>query len=57
MSTPEDDQEIDEYVVFMRTLPHPVNLGWHGASNTIVESVNGTDVKNLKHLDGFNRRQ
>ena len=48
--TPEDDQEIDEYVVLMRTLPHPVNLGWHGASNTIVESVNGQDIKNLKHL-------
>ena len=49
-SSESDDHDKEEIVVLIRTLPHRVNLGWHGAGNLVVEAVNDTPVKSLKHL-------
>lgn len=41
----------DEEVVFLvRVLPSEVNYGYHGMANWIVESVNGEEIRNIRHL-------
>lgn len=40
----------NEDVVFYRKLPHPINSHTDFYLNMVVETFNGTKVKNLKHL-------
>lgn len=47
---PEEDDLREEIVVLMRVLPHQVNLGWHSASNLVVDAVDGVSVQSLAHL-------
>ncbi len=47
---PDAEDLRDEIVVLMRVLPHQVNLGWHGTSNLVIDTVNGTTVQSLRHM-------
>jgi len=41
-------QEKNEIVVLLNILPDDINVGYHGISNEIIETVNGTDIKSFK---------
>lgn len=43
-------EEIDEHVIALRVLAADVNQGYHNESNWFIEAVDGTKVKNLRHL-------
>lgn len=46
-----------EAVVALQVLPADVNLGYHDVRNWIVESVNGTAVRDFSHFTGLLRYQ
>jgi len=46
-----------EAVVALQVLPADVNLGYHDVRNWIVESVNGTAIRDFAHFSGLLRYQ
>lgn len=46
-----------EAVVALQVLPADVNLGYHDVRNWIVESVNGTDIRDFSHFTSLLRYQ
>ena len=46
-----------EAVVALQVLPADVNLGYHNVRNWIVESVNGTDIRDFSHFISLLRYQ
>lgn len=42
---------VDEIVVFLMALPTQATLGYAHMNSSIVEKVNGVQVKSLKHLN------
>jgi len=43
-------QEKEEIVVLLNVLPDDINVGYHGISNEIIVSVNGTNIKSFKEF-------
>jgi len=41
-------QEKREIVVLLNVLPDDINVGYHGISNEVIETVNGADIKSFK---------
>jgi len=41
-------QEKKEIVVLLNVLPDDINVGYHGISNEVVETINGRDIKSFK---------
>ena len=43
----------DQTILIANVLPSPVNSGYRNFKNFVVQFVNGTHIKSLKHLDHF----